>query len=111
MTGGCVYLNDTDREKCLKGYKTDKKCVKLRTTPEQIEGQNVENILTNQTKWCSLDVSEGRIVCPVCQRKTDQVVTGDTRAENLVVYCKWCKRELTVTIENSSARASDSIRE
>jgi len=55
-------------------------------------------------------VQEGRIVCPFCRRKTDQVVLEETSAENLIVYCKWCKRELHVKIENGSACASTSAR-
>ena len=56
--------------------------------------------MTDISEPCILELLDERIVCPVCQRKTDQVVKSETTAEMLIVFCKWCKHELTVTIEN-----------
>jgi len=50
-------------------------------------------------KPCILGIKDGRVICPVCGRKTDQAVTPTTTAEDLVIFCKWCKHELTVKIE------------
>jgi len=53
---------------------------------------------------CILELSGGRIVCPACRRKTDQAVLAETSAEMLVVFCKRCKREMTVKIENGNCQ-------
>jgi hypothetical protein len=49
-----------------------------------------------------LEVRDGRIVCPVCGRLTDQPVLPETRADNLPLFCKRCKRRFVVRIENGS---------
>ena len=57
-------------------------------------------VLTIPSDSCILDLQDGRIVCPVCRRRTDQVVLSETSADQLVVFCKWCKHELVVKIED-----------
>ena len=49
---------------------------------------------------CKLKLIDGRIVCPLCSRRTDQIVLSGTSADQLVVFCKRCKCELTVKIED-----------
>jgi len=61
-------------------------------------------LLTNAAGQCILELSGGRIVCPACRRKTDQVVLAETSAEMLIVFCKRCKREMTVKIENGNCQ-------
>ena len=45
-----------------------------------------------------LKLKGGRIVCPVCRRKTDFKVLPETSASNLVIYCRQCGRENVVSI-------------
>ena len=58
--------------------------------------------MTNQTESRILAVRDGRVVCPVCGRKTDQVVLDDTFADNLAIFCKWCKNTGLVVIGNGA---------
>ena len=41
-----------------------------------------------------LEVRGGRIVCPICGSRTDQVILPDTRAAKLPVWCRGGKRQL-----------------
>ena len=45
-----------------------------------------------------LKLRGGRIVCPACGRKTDFKVLPETSASNLVVFCRKCGSERTVSI-------------
>lgn len=62
--------------------------------------------MTDENKRSILEIRDGRIVCPVCGKKTDQAVLSETSAESLVVFCKQCKSRMLVKIENGSASAS-----
>ena len=47
-----------------------------------------------------LTVNAGYLVCPACRRNRRLIqVCPDTRAERLRVYCRACKTELIVDIE------------
>jgi hypothetical protein len=52
----------------------------------------------------TLEVREGRILCPVCGNKTDQVVLPSTIAVDLPVFCKRCKQQTLVTIEHGKCQ-------
>ena len=56
--------------------------------------------MTRTGEAVKLDVKGGRIVCPRCRRATNQVVRPDTYAERLQVFCRGCKAELIVNIDN-----------
>lgn len=51
-----------------------------------------------------LEVRGGRIVCPICGSRTDQVILPDTRAAKLPVWCRRCKRQLLVTIADGECQ-------
>lgn len=47
-----------------------------------------------------LTVKDGFLVCPHCRRNRRLIqVRPDTRAERLVVFCRDCKHEIVVNIE------------
>ncbi len=55
--------------------------------------------------------ADGRLVCPLCGRPTQQRVRPSTRLTDFPLYCKMCKRESIVNMSQSqsqslSARAS-----
>ena len=60
--------------------------------------------MTDLEGYAILELSGGRIVCPACGKKTDQAVLADTAADRLPVYCKRCKREILVRIENRTCQ-------
>ena len=43
---------------------------------------------------------DGWVLCPVCKRRVMKI-RPDTTARNLPVYCKRCRRESIVNIEQS----------
>ncbi len=51
-----------------------------------------------------LEVREGRIVCPICDTRTDQVILPDTQAVQLPVWCRKCKLRLLVTISDGECQ-------
>ena len=60
--------------------------------------------LTHLGALGKLEVREGRIVCPICGSRTDQVILPDTRAAKLPVWCRRCKRQLLVTISDGECQ-------
>ncbi|WP_423788654.1 cysteine-rich KTR domain-containing protein [Lawsonibacter faecis] len=44
---------------------------------------------------------DGRVICPRCGRPTQQRVRPDTTARNWPVWCKHCKQESIVNIDES----------
>ena len=46
-----------------------------------------------------LSIVDGNLLCPQCGRGKVQRVTPETRARNLVVFCKRCGVESIVNIE------------
>lgn len=59
--------------------------------------------LQNGGKLC---LKDGKVVCPICKRKTDQTVEPDTRAENLRLWCRRCKSSFVVNIDLGACSAS-----
>lgn len=47
-----------------------------------------------------LTVKSGRIVCPVCRKRTDFSVLDDTSGSSIPVFCRQCKTETIVNIDN-----------
>lgn len=61
--------------------------------------------LTNCTKEYTLETQEGAVLCPFCHRPFRVVrVRGDTTAQNLLMRCSFCKREICADINGTSAR-------
>lgn len=59
-----------------------------------------------ESKSCDIIISakDRDVLCPACRAKLLRI-TPDTTAENLPIYCRKCKRELTVTVmRGQSAR-------
>ena len=54
--------------------------------------------LTDMRVNAKLEVRKGRVVCPYCGNLTDQAVEPETRAANLPVWCRKCKRRIIVKI-------------
>ncbi len=54
-----------------------------------------------QTKWNSgkLRMKGGWLLCPVCGRQKVLQVRPDTSARHLIVYCRMCRMETVVDIE------------
>ena len=51
--------------------------------------------------------AEGWVTCPICRRNRRVLrVLPDTRAENLQVFCRTCKNEIIVNIENGECYKS-----
>lgn len=46
-----------------------------------------------------LIVKDGYLVCPACRRRKILQIRPDTSAKNLIVYCRDCRRESVVNIE------------
>lgn len=63
-------------------------------------------MLQNQLASATLVVKNHKIVCPFCRRLTQQVVRSDTEARNLQVFCRGCKAEFVVNIENGQCSSS-----
>lgn len=54
-----------------------------------------------QTGRVELRVEGGWAVCPVCRRNRRLLrVDAGTRAKGLPVYCRYCKHEITVDVED-----------
>ena len=53
-----------------------------------------------------ISVVDGRIVCPICHTKTGQEIRKSTTAKNLPVYCRQCKNQTLVNIENGQCSLS-----
>lgn len=53
-----------------------------------------------------LVVKDGKVVCPVCKRKTDQTVRLDTKAENFPLWCRRCKNSFVVNIDLGACSVS-----
>lgn len=60
--------------------------------------------LTHLGALGKLEVREGRIVCPICGTRTDQVILPDTQAVQLPVWCRKCKLRLLVTISDGECQ-------
>ena len=56
--------------------------------------------LQKQTKERIMIDKEGWLLCPVCKRRVLRL-RPDTTAHNLPVYCKRCRRETIVNIDQS----------
>lgn len=54
--------------------------------------------MQNDLKCGKLVTKDGYLLCLKCEHKIIQV-RPNTMAKNLVVYCRWCRRETTVDIE------------
>ncbi len=53
-----------------------------------------------QAKSSKLTVKEGYLVCPVCKRNRKLLqIDPATQAKHLVVYCRDCKSEIIVDID------------
>ena len=48
---------------------------------------------------------DGRIICPFCGRPTQHRVRPDTAAKNLPVWCKHCRKESIVNIDESLSQS------
>lgn len=56
-------------------------------------------------EWRPVKVHEGWVQCPICKRNKRLLrVTAETRAEELRIYCRDCKNEITVDIEGQSVK-------
>lgn len=53
-----------------------------------------------------LPVEQGYLRCPSCGARNIQRVLPETRADNLQVYCRRCKRELIVNIRQGQCYLS-----
>ena len=60
------------------------------------------------TRKCGkLIVKDGWLICPGCRKRLLRVEM-DTAAQNLIVYCRNCKRTVTVDIDRGQCFESQS---
>lgn len=54
----------------------------------------------------TIEATAGWLTCPLCRQNHRLLrVRPDTRAENLQLYCRTCKRELVVDIKGERLKA------
>ena len=57
----------------------------------------------------TLDTRNGWLICPYCRiNKRLLRIQADTKARNLQLYCRTCKRELVVNIDKGQCFMSQS---
>lgn len=54
----------------------------------------------NENHGKMLTVRNGQIICPHCLQNRLVQIKPDTKAVNLTLYCRRCKREITVNVNN-----------
>ena len=55
--------------------------------------------MQNARKIDMLRIKDGRIVCPVCKKRTHQAVTNQTTATNLPLWCEHCRQVHSIDID------------
>ena len=64
-----------------------------------------EKLLFNKENRGIIQVTDGWVRCPVCQRNKKLLrITPKTVAKHLPVYCRLCGSEIILDIEGLSAR-------
>ena len=63
--------------------------------------------LQNRGECGKLIVKDGWLKCPSCRKRLLRG-EGDTAAHNLIVYCRNCKRSVTVDIDRGQCFESQS---
>lgn len=64
-----------------------------------------EKVLTKNPDRSIIQVTDGWVRCPVCQRNKKLLrITPQTVAKQLPVYCRLCGSEIILDIEGLSAR-------
>jgi hypothetical protein len=62
---------------------------------------------SNERRGILLVSAEGKLICPLCGRPTQQRMRPSTTLTDFPLYCKLCKRESIVNVNMSqSLRAS-----
>lgn len=52
-------------------------------------------------KHATMVTEDGKIICPLCGRPTQHRARPDTSARSLPIWCKHCRRESIVNIDQS----------
>lgn len=55
--------------------------------------------MQTKTKADTLVIKDGHIICPNCGRSTQYRVRPDTHGKNWPIWCKHCRKESIVNIE------------
>lgn len=55
--------------------------------------------LKTTSEYGKLIVKDGWLICPFCRRRKILQVRPETTAKNLIVYCRDCRTETMVDIE------------
>ena len=45
---------------------------------------------------------DGYLLCPICQRQKVLRLLPETEGKQIAVYCKYCRKESVVNIDNKS---------
>ncbi|MBE5054771.1 hypothetical protein INF37_01965 [Pseudoflavonifractor sp. DSM 107456] len=56
--------------------------------------------LKHSPKCGKLIIKDGYVICPVCKRRTSQMIRPDTQARRLQLWCRHCKATTIVNIES-----------
>ena len=59
--------------------------------------------LQTEPECGKLTVKDGWLMCPSCRRRKVLQVRPETSAKNLIVYCRHCRTETMVDIEQGQA--------
>lgn len=55
--------------------------------------------MKRETEYGKLNTKDGWLLCPSCRRRKVLQVRPDTTAKNLIVYCRDCRTETMVDID------------
>ena len=61
--------------------------------------EGVQKALQNQIEYGKLTVKSEHAVCPRCHKRMSPRILPTTVGKDVVLYCRWCKLELIVDIE------------
>ncbi len=61
--------------------------------------------MQKQLDSSTLNVRDGKAICPVCGRPTGVIILPDTELKNFPLFCKKCGQTTVVNTESLSLRA------
>ncbi len=62
-----------------------------------------EMALQNRSETGMIRIKDGRIVCPICKRKTNSAVLPNSYGRNIPVFCPHCKQTHIVDINDGQS--------